>query len=247
MEKERNLIDKNSLIPIYHQISTILKERIEKHEWGINDKFPSESELSEQFNVSRLTIRRALNELIHHGLIKSFRGLGSYVQKIPEPIIHDFSLPSILYSKLGKKGIMLKAQIIELRYQEPVIHINESLKIDNSEKLVYIYRVFLLDDKAIALNQSWLPSKLVDGLVEGGLIDNHLSFTLSNVYNLKPVHIENTLSAAKGNAKEIALLDISFDTPLIIVSSISYLPNDIPLEYSKTAWIGDRVNFHFSM
>lgn len=240
-------VDKTSPIPIYHQIATSLKNRIMNNEWQINDKMPSELNLAKEYSVSRVTLRQALGELEKEGIIYKIQGKGVFLQSNPKPIIHDFSLPSTLCSKLGKRGQSFDAQVLELILCPPISFINEILHLKEDMDLIFIKRLFLLEDRPIGINRSWLSHKVVPNILSQGLIDNHLSITLSDRYNLNPIRIENTIESARISSTDIKLLNVSYDTPVTIVSSISFMENNIPLEYSTTTWHGDKVKFHFNM
>ena len=240
-------VNRASPIPAYHQIFTDLNNRILGNEWLPNDKLPTEKELGEHYSASRVTVRQALSALEQMGIIKKVKGSGSIVQKREESIIHDFSLPSTLCAKLGQRGINLDAEILELKICAAVPHINSLLQLGADASLVHIRRVFLHSARPIALNDSWIAASFLPGIVESGLIDGHLSTTLAQRYELIPSRIQNTLEAVRASTAEIKLLDIPFDTPIIAVTSTSYLPYGVPLEYSRTLWLADRVKFHFDM
>ena len=67
MAEERQIIDKQSPIPAYHQITSHLKERISLGEWHLGDKLPAEEALSQEYHVSRITLRQAMAELEQEG------------------------------------------------------------------------------------------------------------------------------------------------------------------------------------
>lgn len=240
-------LDMTSPIPIYHQIFTSMRNRIINNEWKMNEAITSEMDLSEEYGVSRVTLRQALSKLEQDGIIKKVRGKGNFIQSIPKPIIHDFNLPSTLWGGIEKKGVTFDAEVLEIALCEPVAAINESLKLASDQKLVFVKRLFLQDERPIALNHSWISHELVPDLVELGLIDNHLSTTLSSRYQLIPVRIENVLEAARPTTSDVQLLKVVYDTPMIVASSISFLAGNKPLEYSTTSWVGGRVKFHFDM
>ena len=66
-------------VPIYHQIATILRNQISYGEWESGTRVPTEAELGKKYGVSRLTIRKAKQELIQEGMLYSVQGSGSYV------------------------------------------------------------------------------------------------------------------------------------------------------------------------
>jgi DNA-binding GntR family transcriptional regulator len=241
------VIDKSSPIPAYHQLTLLLRTKIQSGEWAEGNKIPKEEDLAALYRVSRVTVRQALEHLEIEGLINRLKRKGTFVRKIPQPIIHDFSLPSILCTKLGQNGISLDAAVLELKRIPQMPVISSVLRLKGEQPLVYIKRLFLLDSLPIALNESWISDEMVPDIVEKGLINNHLSITLIRRYNLSSVIIQNTIEAVSLKTQEIQALKIKFETPIIAVTSISFLPYEVPLEYSRTLWRGDRVKFSFSI
>ncbi len=78
--KKTGIIDRSSPIPLYYQLAQKLEEEIVLGKYKPNDKFPTDMELSEKFDVSRITVRQALSELISKGLLVRERGRGTFVR-----------------------------------------------------------------------------------------------------------------------------------------------------------------------
>ena len=70
--------------PLYHQLKNILKSRILSNELKGNQRLPTEAELCMEYNVSRITVRQALSELMKDGLIYRDRGRGTFVTESAE-------------------------------------------------------------------------------------------------------------------------------------------------------------------
>ena len=75
----KSLVNQNSAIPLYRQVADNLLSRIQAGEWQENDKLPSEFMLIQEFNVSRITIRAALSELVDNGVLIRSHGRGTFV------------------------------------------------------------------------------------------------------------------------------------------------------------------------
>ncbi len=80
----------NAVTPLYHQITLVLRERIEAGYYGPEGRIPSELDLSKEFDVSRITVSRAINDLAQEGLVERRRGAGSasstsWVSSRPSP------------------------------------------------------------------------------------------------------------------------------------------------------------------
>ena len=73
------MIDKSSRLPLYYQLMDIIIEMIERENLKENDKLPSERELCKEYNVSRSTVRQAIQELEKEGYIYRMHGKGTFV------------------------------------------------------------------------------------------------------------------------------------------------------------------------
>ena len=74
-------VDRNSPIPIYHQLKVLIQEQIESGVWKPGERIPTEQELCQSYNISRSPVRQALNELAYEGLLIRRPGLGTFVDE----------------------------------------------------------------------------------------------------------------------------------------------------------------------
>ena len=74
-------LDNNSPLPLYYQLENIIKKRIEEGIYKVDEKIPSERTLSEELNISRMTISKAINNLVEEGILYRKRGQGTFVSK----------------------------------------------------------------------------------------------------------------------------------------------------------------------
>lgn len=244
---QRREVDRSSPVPAYHQIYEDLCRRIADVEWKEGQRLPSEKALAGQYSASRVTVRLALDALERGSLIRKVRGSGSVVLPQEEAFCHSFSLPATLCEKLGHKGISLDAETSIFELRDAASPITDLLRLGGPSRVVYLKRLFRQSSRPLALSESWIAESLVPGLPGKGLIEGHLSNTLAMRYGLAPVRIENTLEVARLNVTDSGILDALLDAPAIAVSSVSFLPFDLPLEYSRTLWLADRVRFRFNL
>jgi len=88
-----NLPDRNKAIPLFYQLQEILHDKIEEGSWQANMRLPSEKELCEMYNVSQITVRKALKQLEIEGIIKRIQGKGTFVEdkKVKDLILQSLS------------------------------------------------------------------------------------------------------------------------------------------------------------
>jgi DNA-binding GntR family transcriptional regulator len=221
-------VDRESPIPAYYQIGLDLRRRIDNGEWRSGDRLPSEIDLANEYEVSRMTMRQAIAELVKEGFISRQRGSGTFVNQTTTRVIPHLSFPISFTHRIKELGFTpsartLKAQVITA----PSPEIAQRLKVNPIESIAYYKRVLMVNEQPMALNRSFIPYRLCPGLVDNDLIDQSISTTLERLYNLTPIRAEHWLEAVLVSDDAI-LLEINPGNPLLLLTTISYLENDIP-------------------
>ena len=72
-------LDNNNAVPLYEQMMMMLRERLDNHVLDAGEKLPSEAELCKSYGVSRITVRRAIDELVEEGYLEKKQGKGTFV------------------------------------------------------------------------------------------------------------------------------------------------------------------------
>lgn len=243
-----SIIDRDSPIPAYYQIQMDLKERIGRGEWAKTGLLPAESKLADDYAVSRITLRQALAELEKDGIIKKTRGRGAKICKNPKPFVHKLDYSLVTANRGVHGGHNITAEMLSIqRYDRPYPEVCEQLHLNPSTPVVYMKRLFSLEDKPLAIGRSWLSLHKFPMLDEKGLDNNQLSSTLLSRYNVRAHRVEDSVEAVRPTPSDCQLLDITYDCPLLLVRGVSYDAQSSPIEYSTTLWLGDRVRFKITM
>lgn len=240
-------INRESPIPAYYQISLDLRERIRSREWETGTRIPPEAELAKEYNVSRVTMRQALAELVKDGILNRQRGSGTFVNQRPLPLVHDLSLPISLSSKLRQMGFTISSTVLEARtFSEPLDAVIQHLHIGQNDTVAYIKRLLLINGQPTAIDRAWFSEVLCPGITSQPLIEDSLSKTLVERYGLAPVRSDAWLEVIRATEKDANALKTFVDSPLMLLTSVLYLEDERPLEYSMTTWLGDRIRFSLS-
>ena len=126
--------------------------------------------------------------------------------------------------------------------------VREKLQLpEEKPEAIYLKRLFKLNGKPIAIGKSWLPSYLLPGFRERGMVNNSLTQTLKANYGLVPEMINDYIEVVRCTASEAKLLSSTADTPLLVVKGISLLKSGTPIEYAATSWLGDCVRFNINL
>lgn len=229
--------------PLHKQISDWLKKEIESGSLSENEKLPSENDLSEKFDVSRVTIRRALQTLENEQLIYRCQGLGSFVTD--QRTHQSFSILNDFSEEIAGSGMKASSKVISFEQQniEDRSNIQSYLDIQNQKVAVKIDRLRLGDGEPIAFDITWMPV-FYGQLVENFDLGNTTIFSiLENEYEI-PIErgcyrIEATL-ADKNLAHH---LQVEEQSPLLQINRISYTVGDKPVYFQKRYYRNDKIVF----
>lgn len=174
-------VDRYSTTPVYQQIVSDILSRISQEEWSIGDKLPSENELAEEYDASRVTVRQALAKLEVDGLIDKQRGRGAFLKATPRRVVQELFLPQIgVHHESDTKSEHPKFSITT----QANAQVYRNLELEAGTPLVYLERLFTRKKKVIGINRAWFPLSLVPGMAEEGLIGNSITTTLQERYIL---------------------------------------------------------------
>lgn len=242
--KENNMqreIIKDSPLPLYYQLKQILIEQIEHGELEENDKLPTEKELCEQFDISRATVRQAMQELEKDELIYKIQGKGSFVspKKLAQNLLNFYSFTDEM-KKLGKvpSSIVLDFNIVNATEK-----IARKLNIESAERVYQFTRLRLADQEPMILETTYIPYTFFPGIFKDDLEKNPLYDILKNRYNIVFSKAEEVFSATFLSGDEAKLLKFIEGGPVLLVERLTYDSNERVIEYTKSLTRGDKFKY----
>jgi len=157
-------INKHIPIPAYYQLKEIISEKIESKELKTGEKITSENKLSELYQISRMTVRQAIKELVEEGLIYKEKGKGTFVSR--PKLKRDLSELTSLTEEMERSGYKVKTKVLEMKVISASKRIAHKLEIALGEKIIKIDRLKLADNKPFFLETSFLPFDICPGLIK---------------------------------------------------------------------------------
>lgn len=229
-------------VPKYTQIKEELKRKILVGEWKANSMIPTENQLCEQFGVSRITIRAAIEELQQEGYIQKIQGKGTFVRG--GAIEQRLSKFYTFGDELKKRGYKEVATMIEFLEVEADEDLADHLKIIPGEKVYKITRTRSVESGPYALETSYIPVADAPGMTEEEV--NHFglyksmaakgcyvqtaieSFTAVNLDQHQAALLETDVNKAA-----ISLIRTTFSGQRIVEYCVSFVRGDF-FSYSVT-------------
>jgi GntR family transcriptional regulator len=227
-------------IPLYYQLEKDLRLRIEKGEFAPGAPLPTEDQICEQYGVSRITVRRALDGLNQQGLIVRRRGVGSFVAE-PRPGINSHltgSLPEFLAS-----AALMTVRRLSVSVTEPPAEVQALFDLEPEEKAWLMTAVGHLDDKPVSYLQFWFPSGIGERLNlakwEPGtpvirLVERELEIRVTKAHQLVEADCAGPVAARH--------LGVDATTPILKVQRIYYSESG-PVEIAYVRYHPERYRY----
>jgi GntR family transcriptional regulator len=231
--------------PRHEQISEILRDRIESGTYGPDDQLPSESQLGQQFEVSRITVRRALHTLESERLIYKRQGLGSFVRSrtMQQGLVHltDF------VEDMSRAGLTASSRVVHEGAEEAAGVISEMLEVDPGSEVYRVDRVRLGDDQAVAFDRTWLPP------VYGNLIRQHplgeetIYHVLEHEYGIPVAGGRYRIEAVNARADVAEHLGVPWGRALLLIERVSWTLERRPVYFQRRFYRSDRVAYELEL
>ena len=215
-------------IPLYIQLKEKLLEDI-KLNYKVNDIIPAEGKLEKKYEVSRITVRKAIEELEKDNIVVKKQGKGTFVQE--QKILYDANSIGSLTQRLSKQKHLLTTKSIsfEIIEKEEEHFVKDML---NCDKLLCIRRTRLLDEVPFALMINYFDVNTVPDIDKKLNLESLYAF-LKEEYNIEFYNAEEIVEAKAADTSEAEKLNIKEGSPLLSLKRLSFDKNNYPIEYSN--------------
>ncbi|MCL4236987.1 MAG: GntR family transcriptional regulator [Anaerolineae bacterium] len=234
----------SSHMPLYLQVQETLQEMIENVEYGPGEQIPSERELSDMLGVSRMTIRRAVENLIQVGLLERRSTSGTYVRQ-PQIVRHVGSqYPVGLTQMLQHLGAHVGARLLTFDTIRAPHKIATYLGLRLGEPVVVLRRLRTANALPFCIETSHVPAEFVPGLASGD-VEGDISFygLLKERYGISMVRSEGTVKISRCLPEETDLLGLNAGDPVLFMQAVICDTLNRNVEYIRSVNHPDRVIF----
>ncbi|GIH68430.1 GntR family transcriptional regulator [Sphaerimonospora thailandensis] len=218
-------IDRSSPVPLYHQLAEQLSLAIASGTLQPGDPFENEIALAERLNLSRPTVRRAIQELVNQGLLVRRRGLGTTVANRK---VHRRAELTSLYDDLMRVGGRPSTVVLshEVVCDERVA---AALDLPADAELLSIVRLRLSDDRPLAVLRNWLPPALLD--VTPAELETEGLYAVLRRRGVRPVVAHQTIGARTPATAERRHLRLRPTEPVLTMTRVAFDAVGSPVEY----------------
>lgn len=225
--------------PMYYKLAKGIDKKINQGIYKVGERIPSERELSIIFDVSRITVRQAINELVQEGKLNKVQGVGTFVSR--KTIIQNLNSLYNFTNEMKKLGNEYFSKIVKMEEQKVSDNIANKLKINKNSKVVYLERIRYVENEPIMLEKTWFPYDGFNFLLEINIDKKGLYKTLDEDYGIVIDNALESIRATKLTDYEIKILE-SEENFGLLVKRIAYSNSKI-VSYTALVSKANLVEF----
>jgi len=236
------MINREAKLPFYYQLYNILRGQILSEQWKPGELFPSEAELTSEYDLSRATVRQALDMLANDGLISRQRGRGTFVSR---PTIEQGTNRIISFTEdMRQRGLSAETKVLTSQLIAAPEDVAEMLAIEPGTEVTHLERLRVADGEPISIEESFIIHRFCSGILDGDYENYSLRRTLEEEYGIELVSAHQKIRAISASTDLAGKLSISRGDALLFIERTSYMSPDVPIEFIRIYHRGDRYVFY---
>lgn len=232
-------------VPRYHQIYLVLREQIAEGRFAPDQPLPGELELADNFGVSRVTMRTALDRLAEEGLIVRQRGRGTFAKQVATPTPARADLKGLLENLLSM-GLKTSVRLIDLATIPASAEVAEALRIEPGEAVQKAVRVRSHKNAPFSHITTFVPQTVAKSFGRKELAAKPMLALLEEC-GVKVSSADQTITAKLADHAVAPLLEVELGAPLLAVTRIVYDQDRRPVQLLRGLYRPDRYEYHMHL
>lgn len=239
------MLKNDSPVFLYQQLQNLIRDDIMSGKYPEGSQMPSESELGDMYQVSRITVRRALKELAKEGLIEVRHGKGTFV-KSSRLDLHLLDLMGFSELQL-KPHHYINRTILEKEVIRAPEEVKAPLRLGKGDQVLRLKRLIRLDGEPFSIDTAFFPLALYPGL-EDKIADDLSTFQiLRNDYGIKMAKVHKELEVITADPAASDLLRCNLGAPLYLVRKLIEDLQGRAVHFSQYTLLASRVKWSLSL
>lgn len=230
------MLNNNSSTPLYKQLVEIISKKIQDETYPPGSQIPTENKLREQYQVSRVTVRQALQELAEKGIIERKTGKGTFVTE--EKLMRKLSSVMSFTDVCRLQGHTPGAKTIRIDLITPNENDQKRMQLNSEENILLIERIRYADEVPVLLERTKFPESFFY-LMDENITDTSL-YEILKKHGTVVSHSFKTLDITFATYKESKYLHITKGHPLLKISSIVTSESDNSIHLSEQLCVADK-------
>ncbi|MDM5338479.1 GntR family transcriptional regulator [Fictibacillus enclensis] len=238
------MLDKDSKTPLYKQLKEKLLNHIDEN-LSEGEPLPTEPEIENQYQVSRITVRKTIEELVADGIVTKRQGKGTFVRS--KPIVQKAGTITSFTEEMSEKGKDIDTRGLEISETTPSKRLRDLLNLSPGESLITVKRIRCAGGEPIAIMINYLRKRNMPGFMEKGLQKESLYEQLEEDYGIQLATATERIRARLATDLEAATLEVEPDSAVLHITRISSLSDGTPFEVVEMVNRSDRYQYDIEL
>ncbi|HEY3938224.1 MAG TPA: GntR family transcriptional regulator [Bryobacteraceae bacterium] len=234
-------VNSSSATPLYAQVEAVLTANFADGTLPPGSQLPTEDGLIERFEVSRTTIRKAIQNLAARGLVEIQRGRGTFVTQ--PKITQELTELSGFVEDMQAQGRHPTARVIDKQVVAASEIVARQLALTVGTRVMRIRRVRLADGVAVSFDETYLPLEIGKKIITNDLRAEPIFSLLEQKYKIPLIEAEYRLEAIAAEPAVSEALGIESGSAIFMIERTSYRAGNQPIDYERLHYRGDLIRF----
>jgi GntR family transcriptional regulator len=225
--------------PLYLQLKRWIEDAVSRGVIKSGDALPSERDLAQKVDVSRVTVRKAVQQLVRDGVLVQRHGSGTFVAPQTHRVEQSLSQLTSFAEDMARRGMAVTSVWLDRGLYDPSPEETVALGLSQSDKVARVARLRVSDDTPIAIERAAISAAV---LPDPDRIGNSLYAHLEKSGN-RPVRAIQRIRAASLGPEDAKLLELPAGAAALHIERTSYLASGRVIEWTRSTYRGDTYDF----
>ena len=225
----------------YALIKNDIVQAIKTKQLNTDDKILSEAKLCKKYNVSRITVTRAINELVAEDYLYRIQGKGTFVKG--KQLSEGVSQLSSFTKRMKEKKLKLETRVLETTSVTMPVKMANFFNLPSDKNVILLKRLRIVDGKLLCLSIAYLMPEIFYWTTLEDMEHESLYDLLENKYDFKLGNATQEFEVGYLNEKNAKFLEISSQDPCLKLSLYSTLSDGRPAQFEETYYIGSKYAY----
>ncbi|QPC86151.1 UTRA domain-containing protein [Mesorhizobium sp. NBSH29] len=225
--------------PLYLRLRRSIEAAVESGQIGPGDALPSERDIATLADISRVTVRRAVQDLVKGGILVQRHGSGTFVAPRRERVEQSLSQLTSFTEDMARRGMTVRSRWLDRGVYQPSPDEMMVLGLSSKDLVSRVSRLRIADGTPLAIERASLST---DALPDPVTVSASLYQALEKTGN-RPVRAVQRISAANLSDADAALLEVPTASAGLRIERISYLASGRVIEFTRSVYRGDAYDF----
>lgn len=232
-------IDRFNQEKLYIQLTRIFLNEIHSGKWRLEQQIPTEEDLCRQYNVSKITVRQAINNLAADGYLIKIQGKGTFVASAM-PVV-GLAMKTRLTEEMFGEEVKVDKEILHMGLKMPPHDAKGYLRTEGETHYFLGRRV--VNGQPEFIEESYIPQDMLPDAGDIDIVKNSLYSVLQERAVKKIFKVVQTVEVARASGDHAENLDVPDGTPVLAIHRLFLSSDGVPVAYTKLLGRSDRYKF----